>query len=359
LPGPGPDRVTLLEQLALPDRPTTWIDVLMPRRTAPFLVTVAALAAGTWLLGWALSGFAPQFLMSRDWQAQPLFLAAHFITWRLFLNKYPRLYLRGCVYLRDLPEAEARRQVQRYLGFWGNVAALALALPFCIMDLLYLVGPEYLPWAVLPGRLGPGDYLLGVLFAVEWVINAYIWVLLFGFLWLTWRTLVTHSFRSPLEIVLHEGHYKPFLRMSGQGATVLALFAFANIGYDIYCQGSLADYIGLGITAVLLLFGFIAPWLQLRKNVDREFEKELNNLRQVLVDIARRRNLAAAGGLGANSGNDEQLGHTLTILRMMYLERLREELGRAEGRHIILALVAPAGTILWRFVRPMLIPLGF
>jgi hypothetical protein len=52
----------------------------------------------------------------------------------------------------------------------------------------------------------------------------------------------------------------------------------------------------------------------------------------------------------------ERLDNALAILRAAYLERMHQELGRAEGKALLLKLLAPASTIGWRIIRPMVLP---
>jgi predicted Zn finger-like uncharacterized protein len=40
----------------------------------------------------------------------------------------------------------------------------------------------------------------------------------------------------------------------------------------------------------------------------------------------------------------------------MYLERMHKELGRAEGKALLLKLLGPASTIGWKMVRPLVLP---
>ena len=68
------------------------------------------------------------FLTSREWQLQPLYLAAHFITLRLFATMYTRNYLAGVVHL-DMPTAHARRGIQLVQGPVGTLVALLVAMP--------------------------------------------------------------------------------------------------------------------------------------------------------------------------------------------------------------------------------------
>src|SRR5204862_7540138 len=83
------------------------VDRLLPRRPRTFLLTVGVLAVACWAGGLALTTDAHAFLTSREWQLQPLFLAAHFITLRLFSTMFTLNFLAGVV-LQDIPRAVAR-----------------------------------------------------------------------------------------------------------------------------------------------------------------------------------------------------------------------------------------------------------
>ena len=74
----------------------------------------------------------PAFLFSREWQLQPIYLAAHLITLRLFATMFTRNFLAGVVHL-DMPPADARRGIRLVQGpvvrWW-----LADRRPFCLYD---------------------------------------------------------------------------------------------------------------------------------------------------------------------------------------------------------------------------------
>jgi hypothetical protein len=114
-------------------------------------------------------------------------------------------------------------------------------------------------------RIGAGnaasaaDYLMWSTWTVEWFINALIWVLLIGFLIKNCWVISRYPFRALIEIVVHERHYKPFLQMSAEGATIVLGFSAVTIFYLWYTGGELTDYAGLAITASLLFVGFVPP----------------------------------------------------------------------------------------------------
>src|SRR5438128_2080405 len=69
------------------------IDRVLPRRPRTFLLAVGTLAVAGWAAGLALTTDAHALLTSREWQLQPLFLAAHFTTLRLFSTMFTRNFL--------------------------------------------------------------------------------------------------------------------------------------------------------------------------------------------------------------------------------------------------------------------------
>jgi hypothetical protein len=113
------------------------IDRWLPRGPRNFLLAVAALAIGCWALGLALATDAGAFLASREWQSQPFFLAAHFVTLRLFATAFARTFLAGIAHL-EIPDAAARRRMRLVLGLPGVLIAAAAAVPFCVYDYRYL-----------------------------------------------------------------------------------------------------------------------------------------------------------------------------------------------------------------------------
>jgi hypothetical protein len=201
---------------SLDDLPLAWIDRLLPRHPKAFAGVVVGVAGGVWLLAWGVASNRSVFLMSKEWQIQPLFLAGHLVTLRLFVTCYTRNYLKGAQYL-DMPTASATKWVLNVLGPWGGVAALALAAPFCFFDIASL--KEYC--LVPDAGVGMVDVIQAGVWCVEWAINAYIWVILVGFaLLLTW-TVGNQVFRDPLQTVIQLKQYRPFLLMSVQGSTTI------------------------------------------------------------------------------------------------------------------------------------------
>jgi hypothetical protein len=357
-PPPGPaiafEREEKMRPLSLERVPWAWVDRIMPARPVPYLIAVASVAVGCWLMGLLLAGDKGGFLASHEWQVQPFFLATHFVCLRLFVTCYTRNFLAGAARM-DLPEGEAVRRIKQVLGPYGGAAALVIALPFCISNFFYLHGEEFVEEAAEWGGegLAPINLFLWLIWCAEWILNAYIWVLLLGFLYLTMRTLWQHRFRASIEVLLHEKHYRPFLMMSAQGASIVLFFGVVNAFYVWYSQGDIWDYVGLGITGTLLLVGFGPPWMQLKSNVERAVDKEMYQLQERMVKAMQKQ--AEAGGAAGVTVADlaERLDHALAVLRTMYLDRMHRELGRAEGKALLLKLLAPASTIGWKILRPM------
>ena len=87
-------------------------------------------------------------------------------------------------------------------------------------------------------------------------------------------------------MVLHEKQYRPFLQMSAQGATIVLGFFLVNVVYTWYAGAEISDYIGVGVTLVLLVVGFVPPWMLLTAKVDRIVSDEMSSLRQRLAQNA-------------------------------------------------------------------------
>lgn len=322
------------------------IDRVLPRRPRNFLLAVAALAIACWAAGFALTTNAYGFLTSPEWQLQPLYLAAHFITLRLFATMFTRNFMAGVAHL-DMPPARARHGVWLVLGPVGALAALVLALPFCLYDYraLFVSGDRG------AGDLGREvDQLLYGIWCVEWFLIAFIWAQLVGFLLLTRSAIRDYRFRSPIEVVLHEKQYRPFLQMSAQGATIVLGFFLVNLVYTWYTVAEITDYIGVGVTLVLLVFGFIPPWIQLTAKVDRIVSEEMASLRRRLSDNTLSLDeaaLAAAGHSKTARDLENRLDEALVMLRISYLERLYRDLGQIEATSILMKVVVPAATLIY------------
>jgi hypothetical protein len=387
-----PDRPLTLEKAA----PVAWIDRVLPSRPHLFLAVVFGISVACWLLGLLLAADRTKFLQTREWYAQLIYLPVHFITLRLFVTVYTRNFLAGAAHL-TVPFRDAVRRMLWVLGPVGLLSVL-IAAPLCYRDLGELEGDKYREDLVGPVEATPGranaepdaeslkeaefflwseaarpdaeadelvesqrkepphtvcaaDALMWGIWCVEWVINAYIWVLLLGFLYITMHILRKYHFRDPVEIVLHEKQYRPFLLMSGQGASIILGFAVANALYVLFTYGSLTDYIGMGVTIVLLLVGFGPPWLQIKAHVEDAVNREIFSLRDGVIAAHLRDEKLDLRGATALPDLASRVNEALLMLRIDYLDRLSRQLGRYEGTMLLLKLLAPAATIGWRFIR--------
>jgi hypothetical protein len=324
------------------------VDRLLPRQPRLFLIAVTVLAGACWAAGLALAEDTYAFLTSREWQLQPLYLAAHFITLRLFATMFTRNYLAGVVHL-DMPTAHARRGIQLVMGPVGTLIALCVALPFMLYD-YQLVG---LAKAAKTAGTGAGlaaDRLLFGMWCLEWFLIALIWVQLLGFLFLTRRAIGDYPFRAPIEVVLLEKQYRHFLAMSAHGATIVLGFFLVNVVYSWYTGAELTDYIGVAITLVLLVVGFIPPWIQLTAKMDRIVKDEMARLRRRLASSEMLSPVAASpshgpGGGGAVGDLQARLDEALVMLRISYLERLHRDLGNMEAWSIVMKIGVPIMTV--------------
>jgi hypothetical protein len=324
-----------LPAISLESEGRALIDRVLPRYPRGFLIAVAAVAIGCWVLGLALATNPWAFLASREWQLQPIYLAAHFITLRLFATMFSRNFLAGIVHL-DMPPTDARRGIRIVLGPIGAIVAILIAAPFCVYD--YSVRG--------PGDLGPDvDRLLFGIWCLEWFMMAFIWVQMLGFLFLTRWAVGEHDFRAPIEVVLLEKQYRPFLQMSAQGASIVLGFFLVNAVYVLYTGAEASDYVGVAITLLLLIVGFVPPWMQLTGKVDRAVKAEMSVLRRRLASSEAALAATDAGAPQTERGVEEHMAEALVMLRISYLERLHSDLGRVEAKSIVLKVLVPATTV--------------
>jgi hypothetical protein len=320
------------------------IDRIFPRDPIAFLMLVMALSIGCWLVGLALAPDLPLFLKSPEWLFQPFYIAAHFITLRLFINAFTSNFAAGASHL-DVGEAEAVMGVPTLLGWGGALAALVIAAPFCWFDFAYLFSDRY---EKMSGneQVGTIDLVMWGIWSMEWFLNAFIWVVLVGFLVKNCVTISSYPFRAPIHTVLHDKHYRPFLQMSSQGATMVLGFSAVTVLYIWQTGGEMTDYLGLGITGALLMFGFIPPWMLLRNKVDNAVAAETARLRVAFANHARR--AWPVGEPASSEALEKRLEEALALLRISYLENLYGSLGQTEAKAIMLRLLAPAATIAWQ-----------
>jgi hypothetical protein len=316
------------------------IDRLLPRSVPLFLALVVVLAAGSWALGYTLAPDKARFLASPEWRFQPFYLAAHLLTLRLFISVFTRNFVAGAARL-DMPPERALSGFRIILGPIGALAALVIAVPFCVWDYGHLYSARY---ARMGDGVGPVDLMMWGIWCVEWFLNAIIWLVLAGFLIMNVRAIRTYRFRDPIEVVLDEKQYRPFLQMSSQGASIVLGFAVLTAVYIWYTDGVESDYLGLVIVAVLLVSGFVPPWWLLNAGVDKAITEEVSALRRGLAERARAHDHAEQ-----QPGRDleARLEEALTLLRIQRLDGLRRSLGRTEARAVTVRMLAPAATVVW------------
>ncbi len=324
------------------------IDRLLPRRPSAFLALVTALASGSWVLGSVLSPDKGALLASPEWLVQPFYIAAHLIALRMFITIYTRNFRAGVLHF-DVPFAQATRGVRPILGLPGAVAALVIATPFCLFDYAYLRSERYATLMQIgaDGVLRPIDYELWGIWCLEWFLNALMWVILVGFLLKNCSAIRAFAFRSPIDIVLREKHYKPFLRMSAQGATVVLLFSACTVIYVLLTGGETSDYLGLAITSALLVVGFVPPWIMVNAKIDSAVRGAMADLRQKLPQGLTAASWSSTGAAGTSL--EHRLDEVLVLLRLSHLENLSRTPGQSEAKAIAFRLLtAPAATAAWQ-----------
>jgi hypothetical protein len=235
------------------------------------------------------------------------------------------------------------------LGPAGTLLAVLIALPFALYD-YQVAGLAKAAKAAGTGADVAVDRMLYAMWCAEWFLIALIWVQLVGFLFLTRRAIGSYRFRSPIEVVLLEKQYRHFLAMSAHGATIVLGFFLVNLIYSWYSGAELTDYIGVAITLVLLVVGFIPPWMQLTAKMDRIVKDEMAGLRRRLASSEMLSPVSAAPGAGAAQGVADlqaRLDEALVMLRISYLERLHRDLGNIEAWSIVMKIGVPVMTVVY------------
>ena len=338
--------------LSLERSPFAVLDRFLPARAGPFVAVVLAAAAAVWACGWLLAVDRARLVASREWLVQPLYLAVHLGLLRAFTSVYAANFVVGASYLEG-GATEASGRVKRALGWRSVAVAAAVAVPLVWLDVAWVGGGSYLGAGEglgVAGGLGAADVLMIGVWAVEWVVNAYVWVLVLAFLWHTVRMLREREFCDPIERVLKERQYRPFLLMSAEGASLTVVFAVATFGYVALAEGATSDYAGLWVTAGLVLVGFVPSWLVLKSRIRSLVVAETDLLGDAIAEGSER--LAPAGVAPSPRGIAEKLDLVVAMLRVERLDRLHAELGKGEAQSLVLKLVAPAVAVVARFFKP-------
>jgi hypothetical protein len=341
------------EHLSLRRLPVSWFERIVPEKPGPFLAVVAAICVAVWLAGLLLAEDRATFLASREWQAQPLYLAAHLIVVRLFVTAYAGGFLSGCAPL-VMPRGEAERNAARILGPLGLVAALLLAAPLAYLDIRHVTSGRFESATTsIHGAVGAADWLLVAIWTAEWIANAYVWVVIIGFLFAALHAINRHRYRDGVMKVLRERQYRPFLLMSSRGATIVLAFTAASGLYVLYAEGETSDYVGLWVTAGLLLAGFVPPWLRLRTRIAELVRDETSRLGEKVEAAFEDRGDPCADPAPPSTVTElgERVQTMFLFQRIEYLDRLHADMGKIEAQAVLLRLLAPVATIAWRLAR--------
>jgi hypothetical protein len=127
-------------------------------------------------------------------------------------------------------------------------------------------------------------------------------------------------------------------------------FFLVNVVYGWYTGAELTDYIGIAITLVLLVVGFIPPWMQLTAKMDRIVKEEMAGLRRRLATsemLAPPVGASAGGGSQAAVDLQTRLDEALVMLRISYLERLHSDLGNMEAWSIVMKMIVPIMSVIY------------
>ena len=328
---------------------------LLQRTRGPrgFLMLALLATLLCWSLGLLLAPDKKRFLSSPEWHYQPFYLAAHIVTLQLFVLVY-RLNFNAGINNLDLGADAASAHIERVFNPVTFALAAVVAAPFCTLDYFYLYSDRYQKMGQ-DGAVRAIDLLMWLIWCAEWYVNALIWIVLVGFLIKNSIVIRRHRFKSPIEVVLHERHYRPFLRMSAQGASILFGFSVATVIYIWYTGGEITDYVGLVVTGLLLIIGFLTPWLLLKSKVDKAVHQEMFNLRQRLArDMQRsseqRSRSPSATDFGTSQARslEQRIDEVHGMLRITFLEQRHGTIGNTEAKAVLLRLMAPMVTIAWQ-----------
>jgi hypothetical protein len=324
----------------------TPVDRVLFRSHFLFYFLTLALSISCWFLGLALAPSVRRFQASLEWHVQPLYLAAHLIALRLFVRLFLHNYVAGAAQL-DMPIERITGGIRSILGLRGGALAGAIAVPFCLLDYHYLVSDRYEKLSE-DQTLHAIDYVMWGIWCAEWLVNAFIWVALAGFLALSYRALRTYRFRFPMAKVVQEKLYRPFLQMSSQGATIVLVFAGITGFYIWYAGGALSDFLGLGVTGLVLVLGFIPLWLLLNAKVRCAVAEEIEVLRLHSPAALSFEKIPGAGTPMPARTVEERLDELLALMHAWRLEHLQLDLGRTEAKALAVRLAMPAATAGWQ-----------
>lgn len=323
-----------------------WIHQWLPSNTFYAAGVFLSIGVVLWLIGLGLSGDYRAYVLSHEWQVQPLYLAGHLFTAWMFVLPFTRLFHRALGAMEG-DKTSLEQWTKAVLSPAGIFGATILATPFWAMMIRSFLKGDYDEY-FLDAESGMKiiDIWMLLLWATEWWISGYIWFILLGFVGLTIGAISILRFTGEIEDVLIRETYRPFLLLVVQGASCCLFFCLINSAYVWYAEGETDDYVGLGLTIGLLLAGFAPPWIMLRQKLERDINDRHKSLgsRLLALELHETRDVAVR--------DSHAIQEFAIIARIQYLDRLKAELGQKEGRSVVLRLLIPAATMAWEFLKP-------
>ena len=300
-----------------------------------------------WCIGLLLANDKLLFWNSKEWHIQPLYFAGHLFTVWMFVLPFTKLFNKALAEMEGTKEKFLSLQTT-FLGPKGIFFGFLLSLPFQLLTLHGFYSGNYDKYFLESTEsISPVDIYIVFIWSLEWFINGYIWFILIAFILLTISAVKPCTFIGEIEQILMRETYKPFLLLIVQGSTSCVFFCLMTSFYVWYSEGDIYDFIGLGLTVLLLVGGFTPPWIMLHNKLYGEIDKKANIFcdRLVLLDHQLSKNLI--------EHSPEVFSEEVALIhRVGFLDKFKLELGQKQGRSVVLRLLVPFGTMIWQFLKP-------
>jgi hypothetical protein len=235
----------------------------LPTSAGRFIAFNIALVVVFKLCGYVLAFDKSVIFTSHDWIYHSLWLPLHLTLARCASGIFARHVAAGKADLHHGLRAEFVKRVMAVTSVRGFLGALLLVAPLAYLDVR--AGFEFVDENF--ASQGYAGVLIPVIWMIEWVATAQIWLYVLGSIYITPLSSHADNLRGRHVEVLVHGKGRESIQAGLENALVILLYGISTIGYVWYANGQLSDYLVLGVSTLLVLVCFSSALVQLRANL--------------------------------------------------------------------------------------------